>query len=120
MIMMNMLVDLCTYVPGEKNQNWSNGNLPNVALEALLRLAFSVLESFFTNLKQIFAPHHSCCDLLGRICDRTSHLLSDLHGQLILTIVEQFQSLLHNFLPVCKTGTAIGLERELGILGDGL
>ena len=49
-----------SYVPGEYDQDRTDGDLPNEALEALLRLSIGVLKNILANLDQVVAPLNSC------------------------------------------------------------
>jgi hypothetical protein len=89
-----------TNVPRKKNQDGSQWDFSNVALEALLCLALGVAQHFITDLEKILAPHHGRSDFLRRVGDRAPHLFGDLFGELILAVIEQLQRLLDDGLPV--------------------
>lgn len=99
-----------THVPRKEDKHRSNRDLANKPLEALLRLAVSVLEYLLTYLDEILGPADGCGHFLCSISNGPTHLGSQLEGQLICVIGEHFERLLDDLLSFCQSSLAPGLE----------
>ena len=70
-------------------------------VETLLRFSWCGLQSFIADFQHIFASRNRSGNFLGRVADRSAHLLGELSCQFILTLAYYLESFLYDLLPVC-------------------
>jgi len=97
---------LMTYIPGEDDENRSNGDLADEPLEALLRLSICILEDLITDLQQILGPFDGSGHFLGGVGNGATHLDCELHAQIILLLAEELQRLFDDYLSVGQLSIA--------------
>ncbi|GJC94275.1 hypothetical protein ColKHC_03101 [Colletotrichum higginsianum] len=105
------------HVLDDQNEDRTNGDLADEALEALLRLAVGVLEHLIADLEEVLAALHRGGDLDAGVGNGAAHLDGELLGELILLLEQKIQRLLDDGLAVGQGGLAPRLEGLGGGVG---
>jgi hypothetical protein len=109
-----------TYVPRKDDENRSDRNLTDEALETLLGLTVGILEGLVANLEKVFTTLNSCGDFARCVGNGATHLHSQLLTELILLSQESIEELANDGLTLLQCCLAVALESLGGDLGKRL
>ena len=98
------------YVPGKEDQDRSHRKLSNVPLEASFWLSLCVFQNLVTDLQEILPSQYGRGNFFGPVSDWSSHLLSQLSGQNILSVAQQLQGFCDDGLSLLKRSLTVVIE----------
>ncbi|CAF3534216.1 unnamed protein product [Fusarium graminearum] len=111
---------MSTYVPRKDDENGSDRDLADEALETLLGLAVGILKGLVTNLEEVFTTLNGCGDFARCVGNGATHLHSQFLTKLILLGQETVEELANNGLTLLQRCLAVVLESLSGDLGKRL